>query len=208
MFHIASCTLCTSWASPIYLEQSLMLFVNLVHVLVIMRLWTGYARDDMYHMIIFWITCLTWSMTTWNAYHLWLSIRLWIAFAWILALYLAFAWNSCSLQLDIWSRCHCKCLAHDAPKGSMTSLCRKGTSCDLVYLHMNKNKNWLIMVKLPYQVFTLHDDILFGLVVTWCLPKEVGTWFQQALTWLMMLIWVFAMTSCWECIFVIRALMI
>jgi len=30
-----------------------MLFVNLVHVLVIMRLWTGYARDDMYHMIIF-----------------------------------------------------------------------------------------------------------------------------------------------------------
>ena len=51
-----------------------------------------------------------------------------------------------------------------------------------------------------------NSDILDCLVLTWCLPKEVDIWFQQAFTRLMMLIWVFAIIFCWECIFLVLAL--
>jgi hypothetical protein len=64
----------------------------------------------------------------------------------------------------------------------MTSLCRKGTSWFLVHLHKIKTKKMNNCDEMLFKSFVLHDDILCCLVVTWRLPKEVSTWFQQALT--------------------------
>ena len=143
-------------------------------------------------------------MKFWNAYHPWVAARSWIAFARMLAPYLAFAWNSCSLQLDLWSRYHCKCLAHDTPKGEHGFFVPQRHFMWLVLSCIKKN--WMNFDENAFiKSFVLNAYILGCLVVTWCLPNEVGTWFHQAFTWFAMLIWVFVMIICWEFIFLMSS---
>ena len=166
---------CISWVFSYALCE-------LVHMLVILWLCVGYAHDD----IVIWYfskSLVEPALGTWNAYQPWVSAWLWIAFAWMLALCLDFDWNSCSLQLGLWSRYHCKCLAHDASKGEHGLFVPQRHFMWLVLSCIKKN--WMNFDENAFiKSFVLNAYIFCCLVVTWYLPKEVGTWFPQALTWL------------------------
>ena len=115
--------------------------------------------------------------------------------------FLAYVWNVCSFQSGQRSRYHCGCLAHDAPLSEAWLLCAAKALHVLCLVWTMKRKFQEIQ-----QVFML-NCLYFGLLSCYKMStKRSRHLVSTSFTWLVMPMWVFAMISCWECIFLVWAL--